>query len=66
MCKETLFIFHMKARSIVHRPGALTTNISVYKNHGFQIILFAYISNNMADSWPLSVNLESMEKNLSS
>ena len=32
--KETLFIFCMGARSIVHRSDTLTTNILVYKNHG--------------------------------
>ena len=38
------------------------TVIYGYKNHAIWIIQCVYSSNNMADSWPLPVNTESMEK----
>ena len=52
-------IFCMGARSFIHRSDTLATNIYGYKNHAILIIKYIYISNNMADSWPLSVNIES-------
>ena len=50
----------MGARSLVHRSDTPCTLMFSYKNHTIYIIKLVYISNNMADSWPLSVNIESM------
>ena len=50
----------MGARSLIHRFDTLATNIYSYKNHAIYIIKCIYISNNMADSWPSFVNIESM------
>ena len=50
----------MMSRSFIHRSDTLTTNIYDYKNHTILYNKSIYISNNMADFWPLSVNIESM------
>ena len=52
----------MGARSLIDRSDTLATVIYGYKNHVIYIIKYVYISNNMADSWPLSVNIESVGK----
>ena len=49
----------MRARSLVHRSDTPFTLMYSYKNQ-FKIMQCVSISNNMADSWPLSINVESM------
>ena len=52
----------MAARSNDHRSDTLTIHASVYKNHMIQIILYVYISDNIADSWLSPFNIASMGK----
>ena len=50
----------MGAKSLIDRSETLATVIYGYKNHAIYIIQCVYIANNLADSWPLSINIESM------